>query len=165
MPPAGVTLRRKTDADREALCALYASTRTEELAQVPWPEAAKDVFLRSQFDAQWAHYETHYADADLDVLERDGELIGRLYVYRKHPTDIRIVDIALVAAARGSGLGTHLIGEVLDEANRAGKSVSIHVEQFNPALRLYERLGFQRVHENGAYFLMRWSGSAGVREL
>jgi ribosomal protein S18 acetylase RimI-like enzyme len=34
--------------------------------------------------------------------------------------------------------------------------VTIHVEVFNPALRLYERLGFKKVAENGPYHLMEW---------
>jgi GNAT superfamily N-acetyltransferase len=165
MPLPGVTLRPKTDADHEFLAALYASTRIEELAQVDWPETAKQAFLRSQFEAQCAHYDNHYFDAQRCVIERDGVPVGRLYVYRHDPRDIRIVDIALVATERGKGLGSQLITEVLEEARGVGKTVSIHVERFNPALRLYERLGFVFVQEHGVYFLMRWSGSDGVRSL
>jgi GNAT superfamily N-acetyltransferase len=159
IPPA-ITLRPKTEGDREFLCALYASTRTDELAQVDWPEASKQAFLRSQFEAQSAHYEIHYAAAQFDIVERDGVPIGRLYVYRGDPQDVRIVEIALIPAARGTGIGTQLLTAVMAEAARSGKTASIHVERFNPALRLYQRLGFAHVGEHGVYFLMRWSGDA-----
>jgi predicted GNAT family acetyltransferase len=40
------------------------------------------------------------------------------------------------------GLGTTLLRNLQSEAAAAGKPLRIHVERFNPALRLYERLGF-----------------------
>jgi ribosomal protein S18 acetylase RimI-like enzyme len=45
---------------------------------------------------------------------------------------------------------------VLAEAELAGKPVRIHVEQFNPAQRLYRRLGFRPVEDQGVYSLMEW---------
>ena len=41
----GITLRPARDDDLPWLRTLYASTRTEELARVPWPDAAKRDFL------------------------------------------------------------------------------------------------------------------------
>jgi ribosomal protein S18 acetylase RimI-like enzyme len=52
-----------------------------------------------------------------------------------------------------------LLHEVLERGRRAGKPVTIHVEGFNPALRLYERLGFVKVDTNGMYYLMKWTPS------
>ena len=43
-----VTLRPAAPEDRELLFGVYASTREEELAPVPWPPEAKDAFLRQQ---------------------------------------------------------------------------------------------------------------------
>ena len=45
----------------------------------------------------------------------------------------------------------------MDRGVAAGKPVTIHVEAVNPALRLYQRLGFERIDTNGVYFLMRWT--------
>ncbi len=157
MPRNGITLRPQMDADREFLAGLYAGTREEELKQTDWTDVLKRQFCRSQFDAQCDHYAQHYPDASFDVIERDGVPVGRLYVYRSDPHDIRIVDISLVAEARGTGLGTELLLEIMRESEAAGKSLSIHVERFNPALRLYKRLGFEHVDEHGVYYLMRWT--------
>jgi ribosomal protein S18 acetylase RimI-like enzyme len=49
-----------------------------------------------------------------------------------------------------------LLQEVLDEGAASGRSVSIHVESYNPALRLYDRLGFREIDTNGIYKLMEW---------
>ena len=72
------------------------------------------------------------------------------------PQEIRIVDIALLPEHRKAGIGTALVSAIQSEAAQANKPVTIHVEQFNPARRLYERLGFRVVKEVGVYILMEW---------
>ena len=150
--PAGLAVRPRTPADTEFFAALYASTRAAELAPVPWPDDAKRAFLRSQFEAQTRHYDLHYADAEFLVIERDGQPIGRLILFWGE-RDLRVVDIALIPACCGLGLGTALLRAV--QAQATG-SVSIHVERFNPALRLYQRLGFVHEEDTGVYYRMRW---------
>jgi GNAT superfamily N-acetyltransferase len=120
---------------------------------VPWDDAQKDAFLRSQFDAQDAWYREHYAAASFDVILIDGEPAGRLYVLRRD-AEIRVVDIALLPEHRGIGIGTTLLRDLLTEADAAGKSVTIHVERFNPGLRLYERLGFSIAEDRGVYLFL-----------
>ena len=115
---------------------------------MPWDDTQKEAFLRMQFDAQDAWWHEHYADASFDVIVVGGELAGRLYVHRGE-TEIRIVDIALLPEHRGNRIGTRLLHELLDEADAAGKRVTIHVERLNPALRLYERLGFALAEDKG----------------
>jgi len=152
---AGLKFRPITAADLPFLARLYASTRMEELAVTDWSDAQKTAFLQSQFDAQHAHYQQHYAGTDFLVIERGEDAIGRLYLAR-WAREHRIVDISLLRAHRARGLGTALLHDLLDEAARAGKAVTIHVEKFNPALTLYRRLGFIAAGEEGAYDLMRW---------
>lgn len=153
---AAITLRPVTPGDEPFLYRVYASTRAAEMAMVPWTEAEKEAFVQMQFRAQTAHYATYYADADFRVIARAGVPIGRLYLDRG-ADDLRIVDITLLPEVRGKGIGTRLLREVLAEGARAGTLVSIHVEHFNPARHLYERLGFVPVADTGVYLLMRWS--------
>src|SRR2546422_184542 len=89
-----VELRPVEPGDREFLYCVYASTRTEELAVVPWDEEQKAAFLRVQFGAQDAWYRENYADARFDVIVVGGERAGRFYVHCG-PSEIRIVDIVL----------------------------------------------------------------------
>ena len=133
--------------------------RAAELAVVPWDDAAKAAFLRQQFDAQRLHYRREFPQADFDVLLRAGQTIGRLYLDRSGP-EWRLLDIALVAEARGQGVGTALLRALLAEAGAAGKPVLLHVETFNPARRLYDRLGFVPLGGDGVYLQMAWTPPA-----
>jgi len=152
----GIALRPVRDGDEPFLRSLYASTRADELAQVPWTDAQKRAFADMQFDAQHHHYREVFPNAEFSIVERDGQPIGRLYVDRR-AKEIRIVDIALIPETRNLGIGGRLLGTVLEEGRRTGKPVTIHVEKFNPAARLYERLGFREIEDRGVHRLMEWS--------
>ncbi len=154
-PPA-LSLSPIEDGDAPFLYRVYASTRDAELAVVPWTEAQKSAFLRQQFTAQHTYYQAHYAGAAFQVILCDGHPAGRLYVAR-WPDEVRIVDIALLPEYRNAGIGTSLLKALQAEAAGARKPVCIHVERFNPALRLYARLGFRRVADHGVYLLLEWS--------
>lgn len=150
-----VTLRPATPADYHFMRLLYGSTREEEMKQFPFDEFRKKEFLDQQFGAQYQHYQLHYPTCEKNIIEKDGQPVGRLWV-DEWRDQIRLVDIALMPEHRGSGIGSALVRDVLDRGAKAGKPVTIHVESYNPALRMYERLGFRKVDTNGVYFLMRW---------
>jgi ribosomal protein S18 acetylase RimI-like enzyme len=148
-----IALRAVCPGDEPFLLHVYASTRLEELAPAGWSEAEVAAFLRQQGEAQHHHYRTYYPNVDYSVILVDGQPAGRLYVAR-WPRELRIVDIALAPEYRNAGIGTGLIRDLIAEARAAGVPVTIHVESFNPALRLYERLGFRLVEDKGMYRLM-----------
>jgi ribosomal protein S18 acetylase RimI-like enzyme len=153
-----ISLRPITPEDEPFLARLFASTRADELELTNWGEEQKAAFCRMQFTAQSAHYQKHYSDASFDIIERGGVAAGRLLVWRSGK-EILIVDIALLPEHRGAGIGTKLLKELQEEAKAAGKPLTIHVEKYNPALRLYGRLGFQRIEEQPVYLLMEWGSS------
>ncbi len=153
---AETTLRPIRDDDQELLLRIYASTRADEMAQVPWSTKEKDDFLRFQFGAQHKYYIEQFPRAAFDLILLDEEPIGRLYIDRRDD-EIRLIDIALLAEHRGSGLGGSIMRQILAEGAAAGKLVRIHVEHNNPAMRLYLRLGFEKIEEQGVYHLMEWT--------
>jgi ribosomal protein S18 acetylase RimI-like enzyme len=152
-PTAQLRFRPIQPEDQELLLGVYASTREEELAAVVWEEGQKEAFLRQQFTAQHAWYQENYAAAEFLVILRDGVPAGRLYVVRWEK-EIRLIDIALLPEHRNAGVGSAILAEILAEGKAAAKPVTIHVEKFNPALRLYERLGFTPIEDRGVYLLM-----------
>jgi len=154
-PP--ITLRPVTPEDEPFLYRVYAGTREDELAPLEWDETQKEAFLRMQFNAQHVFYQEQFPAADFDIILAAEQPIGRLYVDRRDD-EIRIVDIALLPEHRNTGIGSALLDNLLTEAAAASKPVRIHVERFNPALRLYDRLGFIQVGDNGVYYLMEWVG-------
>ena len=153
---AAMTLRPATDDDRELLLAVYSSTRSDELDQVPWAPGQREAFLLMQFDAQDREYRRANPHGAFDVIEVGGRPAGRLYVDRR-PGDLRIVDIALLPEFRGRGIGTALVGQLQEQAAAEGRIVSIHVEFSNPAAALYERLGFVTAEDLGVYRRMEWA--------
>lgn len=150
------SLRPVTDDDQEFLLRLYASTRADEMAMVPWSDEEKDAFVRFQFDAQSKYYQEQFPDAAFDVVEVEGEAVGRLYVDRRDD-EIRLIDIAFLPERRGQRLGSELMAEILAEGEARELRVRIHVEHNNPAMRLYKRLGFEKIEEQGVYWLMEWT--------
>lgn len=159
MSTPDVSLRPCGPDDIPFLYQVYASTRLDELAPLGWSAAQQHAFLSQQFEAQHQYYHTHYAGADFLVILRGEQPIGRMYVERC-PDQLRLIDIALLPGQRGAGIGSHLLRELLAEAQACDKPVRIHVEKYNPALRLYQRLGFAPIEDRGVYWYMEWTPSA-----
>jgi ribosomal protein S18 acetylase RimI-like enzyme len=153
---ATVRLRVADDNDREFLFQVYASTRSEEFANIGWSVEQQRAFLSMQFDAQHRYFHDNFPSAQFDVIELDGKPVGRLYVARS-AEEIRLIDIALLPEYRGRGYGSSLMRALLSEARAASKQVVLHVEQHNRASHLYQRLGFVTVQDDGVYKLMVWS--------
>lgn len=150
-----VSLRPIREYDLSFLEELYASTRREELEQLDWSEERKRAFLTQQFRAQHEHYRANFSGALFLLIAQRGEPIGRIYLDQR-PDEIRLIDIAFIPQQRGRGLGTAMMDRLLAAAGRLGLPVRLHVESFNPAYRLYERLGFKWKEDRGVYQFMEW---------
>ncbi|RZL30491.1 MAG: GNAT family N-acetyltransferase [Rubrivivax sp.] len=131
-------LRPATAADAPWQLAIYAGTRADELAVTGWPAAQREAFVRQQHEAQQRHYALHFPRSVCHLILVQGDTVaGRLWLDER-PDRLHILDIALLPAWRGQGLGTRC----LQALTAGGQSLSIQVELHNPARRLYERLGF-----------------------
>lgn len=154
-----IHLRNITAEDEAWLCQIYSSTRTEELAQLTdWLDNQKEIFLRSQFLAQHSYYQTNYRGAHFWIIEYRFEIIGRLYIHPSYQgNSLRIIDISLLPEWRNRGIGKQVLLDVMSYAEAVNRPVTIHVETFNPAMKLYKRLGFELLSEtNGVYHLLEW---------
>ena len=155
-----IRFRPIKEEDTEFLYRVYASTREEELAITDWSEQQKEEFLRMQFNLQHTQYLENYQGASFDIILLDKVRIGRIYVHRM-PKEIRLMDISLLAEYRSKGIGTKLLKDLIGEADEKKHLLSFHVLQNNPALRLYERLGFKNAGEVGMHFLMERKPGSG----
>lgn len=158
-----VSLRPITEADLPTLLDIYASTRADEMALVPeWSETDKRAFLTQQFMAQHQYYQEFYQGANLQIIENDGVSVGRMYVHWNYsPSEVRIMDIALLPDYRRRGIGKKMLESVLNKGAELGKTVTIHVEYNNPAMKLYKRLNFRKIGEfNSVYYLYEWKPAA-----
>jgi ribosomal protein S18 acetylase RimI-like enzyme len=150
MTAPDVARRPAREADTAFIARVYASTREDEVARMAFGDEERAAFVAQQFATQSAHYARHYGGASYDVVLVDGVEAGRLIV-ADLADEVLIVDVALLPAFRGRGVGTRLLAPILAEADAAGRSVGIHVERSNPARRLYERLGFVAGDDDGVY--------------
>jgi ribosomal protein S18 acetylase RimI-like enzyme len=158
-----VALRPPLPEDEQFLYELYASTRVDELARVPWSEEQRAAFLKLQLRARDQSYRMYYPGIDDQVILFKERPVGRLIVVRADE-EIRLVDIALLPAHRRAKIGTALIKGLMVEASNLNKSIRLQVEKSNPqAKKLYERLGFTTLGENSTHFQMEYStGQAGI---
>lgn len=151
-----IHLRPATDGDRELLVQIFASTRAELLAQLPLPYEQKLAFVAQQFAAQDAQYRRCYPDASFEVVIVEDRAAGRLYVQRRS-AEIHLIDISLLPQFRGRGLGTQLLQALCRQAAAANKKVTLNVDPWSRARRLYRRLGFEEVDAGDAIVKMEWT--------
>jgi len=117
--------------------AVYASTRADELAQTDWSDSQRLAFVQMQHRAQQQHYAAHFPQSTCHLIVVDGEVAGRLWVDPRGQ-GLHILDITVLPAWRGRGLGTRCLRDLA----RRASALTIQVEIHNPARRWYERLGF-----------------------
>ena len=156
-----IELRSVRPDDEAFLRALHASTREEELAQVPWNDAQKSAFLEMQFRAQSADYTSRFPDAAHSIVLVDGDAAGRVWIDRGDD-EILLIDVALLTDKRGGGIGTTLLRRLQAEATESGRPLrhSVHADN-TEARRFYEALGFSAVKDFGIHVLMEWIPDAG----
>lgn len=151
--PVTYELRPVRAEDDPFLLRVYAHTRADELALVPWSDEQKVAFLRQQLEAQSRYYMSEYPEAEHTIVLVDGAPVGRLYV-RRMPDAIRILDFAILIERRRAGIGSAVLGDLIAESTETGRPLSVYVETFNPSLNLFERLGFCAIEENGMHRLL-----------
>ena len=154
---ATLFLRRvREQTDMLLLQHIYATSRDYEMAAYGFTEPFLTRFLTEQFLIQHRQYMTAPNAAFSIVEDVSGSPLGRFYKRQMSCPEIRVMDIAILPAHRGHGIGTALFEQTMAEAADQGKRVSIHVERLNPAHGFYEQLGFGYVRVDGIYDLMVW---------
>jgi ribosomal protein S18 acetylase RimI-like enzyme len=156
-----LSLRPERPEDESFLFEVYAGTRQEELALTGWDAPTRTAFVQMQFKAMRQGYASQHPRAQFCVILVSGNPVGRMVVDRSEE-NICLVDMALLVEHRGKGIGTILMRELLAEAARVAKPIRLHVFKQSRPIRWYERLGFCKTGDNGAYDRMEWHpGGAG----
>jgi len=150
---AHLRLRPARPGDENFLKSLYASTR-DDLRAAPMFE----ILLEMQWRAQRAGYRQDFPAADDTIVEVDGAPLGRLLVERSlQPW--RIVDLALLPAARGRGIGAAVLAALQERAGAAGAALELTVRHDNArARRLYLAAGFLPAGADEMAERMVWPG-------
>ncbi len=150
-----VTTRPTDDSDAIFMFVLYASTRADDFGALGWSANQNQAIVHVQAQAQETHYDKRHPALDRQTVYVEGLRAGRILVDRTGPT-LHLVDISLLPRWRGNGVGTQLLRGLLAEAKAAGRSVQLEVAKTNPAIRLYERLGFGEPIDHGMHWGLSW---------
>lgn len=152
------------DSDRQFLIELYGNTRAWEFENSIWSNEERDVFIKRQFELQDQSYKANYIGAIHRIIQLDDMDIGRLIVNRSNDI-MHIIDLSILSAYQGRGIGTDILKSLINEAQGGKVPVTLSVEQNNPALHLYNRLGFQQVGVTGHHLSLKWEPYRGAREI
>lgn len=136
-----LSLRPMMASDKAFIESLYRSTR-DDLRLLDAEEDFIDEFIESQRRAQTQGYGDMFPNAMYFVAEHHNERIGRVVLDFGH-SEVRVVDIALIPAARGKGFGGQILHSVQLVASKVMAPVTLTV-RFDHLLakQLYARLGF-----------------------
>jgi len=155
MLPPSLVLRPAQDADAGFLQALYASTR-DDLRLLPLPPAQVGQLIAMQQRVHEAGQRAAWPHAETMILEQDGIAAGKA-VLDTLGQDWRLVELALLPALRGQGLGAALLAALQARARAQGASIGLAVLRTNlAAVRLYERAGFRFAGGNELQHQMVW---------
>jgi ribosomal protein S18 acetylase RimI-like enzyme len=142
---AGFARLRRCDASDDAfLYDVFVTTWQSEVAALPNQNLAQHV-LRIQHIAQERRFASGFPGHERYVVLDGDEPAGRLYVDQSGQ-DVALLDLTLLPAFRGHGLGSAVVRDLLTEAGREDRKVTLRVPRRQiRATDFYTRLGFRLV--------------------
>jgi ribosomal protein S18 acetylase RimI-like enzyme len=156
--PGELVLRPECDDDRAFRFDLFCRSRPPEWAQMRFEPELLATLMESQFRAQAESYRGQFPQARFDIVLLGDAPVDRIVVDRTGDR-LHVVDLAILPAWRGRGIGTALLHALMKEAEAGGMPVCLGVAVGNDlALRLYRRLGFSVVAETPAQLGLEWRG-------
>jgi ribosomal protein S18 acetylase RimI-like enzyme len=116
------------------------------------------------WDEEWQRrdFDRRFRTYTASVIELKGEAIGGLLLHAT-AVAVDIVELQILPAHQGNGIGTSVVERVIDDAVRQGLAVTLSVVPANSrAKRLYERIGFRVTGVDEPFLRMRYSPQAGA---
>lgn len=137
-----LTLVRATPADLDTVAALSRALYAEHPGPLPMDERKVEATLR--------HFDANPASGEVLLVRRGETTVGMTILARYWSNEyggvaVVLDELYLLAAHRGGGLGTEVLGRIEARARETGSVVLLlEVDDDNPRARqLYERVGYR----------------------
>ena len=141
-----VTLRPVLDEDFAFLWWLHQATMREYVEKTwGWDDAFQAQRFRDAFVAN---------REGMAIVEGAAGRIGYLRVVRDQARWF-LAGIVIAPSHQGQGIGGRLVASVCQDADALGVPVDLQVLKVNPAIRLYQRLGFALTGETATHYTLR----------
>jgi len=127
--------------DNSFLEVLYADVHNAEFASLGLPEDALAQFVALRFKAERMSLIAKFPDADHNILWVGEHRIGHMLL-NETPTEIQLVDLALLTPFRGGGVGTSILQQLQSYAAERGLPLRLSCRPENAATKLFDRFGF-----------------------
>jgi ribosomal protein S18 acetylase RimI-like enzyme len=138
-----LTLRKASMADYEFLYRLHKDALKPYIEKTwGWEE-----------EWQIKHFREHFDPAIRKIIQVQGEDIGCISV-QDQGDSLFIAYIAILPTYQRRGIGTYLIRNIIQEAEKRKIPIRIQTLKVNPARELYERLGFRITGSTETHYLM-----------
>jgi ribosomal protein S18 acetylase RimI-like enzyme len=137
------SLRPARAQDFDFCAALYFAGMENIFRELKLDRAAQSVSFRQQWEL-----------SQVRIITLDGTDIGWLQSTARGDS-LFLAQLFVGTLFQRRGIGTEVIHCLINEATHAGQAVTLGVVKINPALRLYERMGFRVTHEDDRKFYMR----------
>jgi RimJ/RimL family protein N-acetyltransferase len=154
-----VVFRPERPEDEALLYTLFRSWALPDLALMPADDATKEALVQMQFRAQMVGYRAQFPEARFDIVEQEGEPVGRFVIDPGGTTQpVCFVDFVLLPERRRNGLGKAITNALLERYRREARKVRLKVLQYNlPSHRLWFGAGFVQIGEHPPFLQLEWT--------
>jgi ribosomal protein S18 acetylase RimI-like enzyme len=142
--PMDIQVRAARPADMEFARALYFETMRGMIEPLfGWDQRRQEESFAGWFDLQQA-----------SIIMADRRDVGWMQT-RTTEGEVFLGSLYVIPEMQRHGIGTHVLRELIAQSTRSSKPLTLAVMKNNPAIQLYERLGFQLTREDRYKFYMR----------
>lgn len=139
-----ISFRPTKEQDYDFLYKLHVATMKEYVAQTwGWDENFQQEMFRKNFNPN-----------ELEIITFKKKDIGMISIEDREE-DIFLRAIEIAPEHQKKAIGTYIVQAIIDNATRKSKPVFLYVLKVNPAQKLYERLGFERISETTTHYVMK----------
>lgn len=153
-------IRALTSADQTFLWEMLYQSLYVPAGHAPFDRSILDQPDIARYVKEWGRE----GDFGLVAVDEKEQPLGAIWLRRLTGDDkgFGYIDertpelgMALLPQYRGQGIGTHLLARLMTTAAASYECISLSVAAENPALRLYQRTGFEAIGSCGSSITMR----------